>query len=311
VIRVPGYTPEEKIEIARSHLVPRQIEAHGLPPDRIRWSAGALIDMVTGYTRESGVRHLERQIATICRKSARRAAEGDESPIVISRRSLGTYLGPPPFLSDEPSTQGEVGVVNGLAWTESGGEVLTVEATLRRGAGLVLTGQLGDVMKESAQTALTYARGCGAEFGFDEVLFARHELHVHVPAGAIPKDGPSAGIAMATTIVSLVTKVPVRSDVAMTGEITLRGRVLPVGGVREKALAALRAGLSRVILPRKNLRDLDEIPRDLKRKITFIAVDHMDEVLDAALDHKPERRKAAPPPPRGRAASPVASARSR
>jgi ATP-dependent Lon protease len=265
--------------------------------------------MVTGYTRESGVRHLERQIAAICRKAARRAAEGDESPLCINRRTLMRYLGPPPFLPDERSQTGEVGLVSGLAWTESGGEVLTVEATLRRGTGLVLTGQLGDVMKESGQTALTYARG-RTDLGFDEVLFARHEVHVHVPAGAIPKDGPSAGVALATAVVSLATNVPVRSDVAMTGEVTLRGRVLPVGGVREKALAALRAGIRRVILPRKNLRDLDEIPRDLKRRIEFLPVDHMDEVLEAALESPPSRRTSgASRPPRGRPTSPLASPR--
>jgi ATP-dependent Lon protease len=312
VIRVAGYTPEEKLEIARTHLVPHQVEVHGLPADRIRWSDGAVLDIVTGYTRESGVRSLERQIAAICRKVARRAAEGDESPICINRRSVMRYLGPPPFLPDEPVGVGEVGVVNGLAWTETGGEVLTIEATLRRGSGLVLTGQLGDVMKESGQTALTYARGRGADLGFDEVVFARHELHVHVPAGAIPKDGPSAGIAMATAIASLATNRPVRSDVAMTGEVTLRGRVLPVGGVREKALAALRAGICCVILPRKNLQDLEEIPRDLKRKIRFVPVTHMDEVLEAALENPPSRRAAGgAPPPRGRADAPLASARSR
>ncbi len=309
VIRVPGYTPEEKLEIARAHLIPNQVDGHGLPGDRISWSSGAVLDIVTGYTRESGVRNLERQIAAICRKAARRAAEGDESPLCVNRRTLLRYLGPPPFLPDEPSQTGEVGLVNGLAWTESGGEVLTVEATLRRGSGLVLTGQLGEVMKESGQTALTYARG-RTDLGFDEVLFARHEVHVHVPAGAIPKDGPSAGVAMATAVVSLATNVPVRSDVAMTGEVTLRGRVLPVGGVREKALAALRAGIRRVILPRKNLQDLDEIPRDLKRRIEFLPVDHMDEVLEAALEIPPARRASgASRPPKGRAASPVASPR--
>ncbi len=312
VIRVPGYTPEEKLEIARSHLIPRQVESHGLPEDRIRWSDGAMLDMVVGYTRESGVRELERQLASICRKAARRAAEGDESPICVGRRSLPRYLGAPPFLMDEVRTGGEVGVVNGLAWTETGGEILTVEATLRRGSGLVLTGQLGEVMKESAQAALTYARGRGGDLGFDDALFARNELHVHVPAGAIPKDGPSAGVALATAVVSLATHRPVRADVAMTGEVTLRGRVLPVGGVREKALAALRAGMRRMILPRRNLRDLDEVPRDLKRRISFVPADHMNEVLEAALEPPAQRRS--PTPPQlgpGPSTSPVASAKGR
>jgi len=297
VIRIPGYTPEEKVEIARSYLVQRQTEEHGLPADRIRWSESALREMVTSYTREAGVRNLERQIAAVCRKAARRAAEGDAAGVHVTRRSLGTYLGPPSFLFDTPSRSGEVGVANGLAWTESGGEILNVEATMTRGTGLVLTGQLGEVMKESGTAALTYARGRGAELGFDESLFSRHEVHVHVPAGAIPKDGPSAGIAIATALVSLATRIPVRADVAMTGEVTLRGRVLPVGGVREKALAALRSGLSTVILPRRNLPDLREIPRELARRIRFVAVEHMDEVLKAALESPPGPRPRSPSPP--------------
>jgi len=254
------------------------------------------------------VRNLERQIAAVCRKMARRAAEGDPAALALSRRALQRFLGPPSNLDEEPGRIGEVGVTNGLAWTESGGEVLTIEATLTRGHGLVLTGQLGEVMKESAAAALTYARGRGAELGFDEALFSRHEVHVHVPAGAIPKDGPSAGIAIATAIVSLATRRAVRADVAMTGEVTLRGRVLPVGGVREKALAALRAGISRVILPRKNLLDLRDIPKDLKRRITFVPVDHMDDVLEAALEGGSGRRGLADGrPPRGRATTPAAA----
>ncbi len=284
VIRIPGYTPEEKIEIARSFLIPGQVKENGLPDDRIKWSDPAVIRIVTHYTREAGVRNLERQIATVCRKTARRAAEGDEKRVNVNRRTLEKFLGPPPYLDEVPSEIGEVGLSNGLAWTESGGEVLTIEATLTSGKGLVLTGQLGDVMKESAHAALTYARCRANELGFDEAIFSRSEVHVHVPAGAVPKDGPSAGIAMATAIVSLATRIAVRPDVAMTGEVTLRGRMLPVGGVREKALAALRAGITRVVLPRRNLQDLSEIPADLKKKITFIPVEHMDEVLEAALE---------------------------
>jgi ATP-dependent Lon protease len=308
VIRISGYTPEEKVEIARCFLIPNQMEQHGLPADRIRWSPAATLDIVTDYTREAGVRELERQMATICRKMARRAAEGDPSGLSLTRRNLTRFLGPPCFLREETATHGEIGVANGLAWTESGGEVLTVEATMTRGRGLVLTGQLGDVMKESGHAALTYTRGRGADLGFDEALFSRHEVHVHVPAGAIPKDGPSAGIAMATAIVSLATRTPVRPDVAMTGEVTLRGRVLPVGGVREKALGAMRAGITRIILPRKNLQDLREIPRDLKRNIRFVPVDHMDQVLEAALE-RPSRRRA-PRSRRSGSAAPVVSASS-
>jgi ATP-dependent Lon protease len=311
VIRIPGYTPEEKVEIARSFLIPGQVREHGLPGERIRWSDAAVLHTVTDYTREAGVRDLERRIAAICRKTARRAAEGDERDLHVTRRSLEKLLGPPPFEGDEPSRVGEIGVSNGLAWTESGGEVLTIEVTLTRGKGLVLTGQLGDVMKESGHAALTFTRGLGVQLGFDEALFSLHEVHVHVPAGAIPKDGPSAGTAMATAIISVATRIPVRADVAMTGEITLRGRVLPVGGVREKALAALRAGIKRVILPRKNLQDLRDIPADLKRRIEFVPVDHMDDVLEAALERTVPRMAPRPPSLGSTPAPPMATVKGR
>jgi ATP-dependent Lon protease len=317
VIRIPGYTPEEKLEIARSYLIPNQTSEAGLPDDRIAWSDASLMSIVTDYTREAGVRSLDRRIAAICRKMARRAAEGDAARITLTRRNLARFLGPPPFLDEAPARVGAVGVANGLAWTESGGEVLTIEATMTRGSGLVLTGQIGDVMKESGAAALTWTRGRNSELGFDEAVFSRHEVHVHVPAGAIPKDGPSAGIAIATALVSLATRQPVRADVAMTGEVTLRGRVLPVGGVRDKALAALRAGISRVILPRRNLHDLRDIPKDLKRRITFVPVEHMDEVLEAALEEAPTREdgpareSGARDRSSGTAPAPVAAARPR
>ncbi|MDH5567110.1 MAG: endopeptidase La, partial [Myxococcales bacterium] len=311
VIRIPGYTPEEKVEIARCYLIPNQVKLHGLTEKDVRWSKGCILDIVTDYTREAGVRNLERQIASICRKTARRAAEGNRRSVTVNRRTLAKLLGPPPYLNDVPSRAGEVGVANGLAWTESGGEVLTLEATMTSGTGLVLTGQLGEVMKESGHAALTWARGRGSEMGFDEAMFSRHEVHVHVPAGAIPKDGPSAGIAIATAILSLATRTAVRADVAMTGEVTLRGRVLPVGGVREKALAALRAGIRRIILPRKNLQDLVDIPKDLKRRITFIPVEDMDEVLAAALERPSTRRRPAGRRTRRRSALPIASANPR
>jgi ATP-dependent Lon protease len=290
VIRIAGYTPEEKVEIARSFLIPHQLREHGLAPTGLHWTRGSVLELITDYTQEAGVRNLERRIAAVCRKVARRAAEGDVRPVTVNRKTIERLLGPPPYLLEKPEGPGEVGVANGLAWTESGGEVLTLESTMTPGTGLVITGQIGDVMKESGHAAFTWARGRGAELGFDAAMFGRHEVHVHVPAGAIPKDGPSAGIAIATAILSLATRIPIRNDVAMTGEVTLRGRVLPVGGVREKALAALRAGIRRVVLPRKNLQDLRDIPRDLKKKITFIPVDHMDEVLDAALDRTPVPR---------------------
>ncbi len=291
VVRVPGYTPEEKQEIARSYLVPRQVEEAGLPGDRIRWSDPALARIVTDYTCEAGVRNLEREIASVCRKAARRAAEGDESSLRVDVRSLVKFLGPPRHASDPTTSVGEIGVANGLAWTEAGGDVLRVEIAMTRGRGLVLTGQLGDVMKESGQAALTYVRSRLDALGLDASIFDRQEVHVHVPAGAIPKDGPSAGVTLATALVSLASGVPVRADVAMTGEVTLRGRVLPVGGVREKALAALRSGIHTVILPERNLADLREIPGELARRIEFIGVSHMDELLEAALDGKLTRRK--------------------
>jgi ATP-dependent Lon protease len=293
MIRIEGYTPEEKVEIANTHLIPVQVREHGLSPEHFRWSSAAVLQVITDYTREAGVRDLDRQIAAICRKTARRAAEGDERSVSVNRRTVAKFLGPAPFESDECQRVGEIGVANGLAWTEAGGEVLTIEATMTRGKGLVLTGQLGDVMKESAQTALGAVRGLAGELGFDEGLFNRHELHVHVPAGAIPKDGPSAGIAMASALVSLATYSPLRADVAMTGEVTLRGRVLPVGGVREKALAALRAGIRTLVVPRKNLQDLEGIPKDLKRKLTFVPVDHLDEVFEAVLERVPSPRNPA------------------
>jgi ATP-dependent Lon protease len=313
VIRVAGYTPEEKLEITRSFLIPRQLQECGLPDDRIRWSEAALRAMVTDYTFEAGVRNLERQVASVCRKAARRAAEGDERSLRVDRRTLNRLLGPPRHAAEEPTTRPEIGVTNGLAWTEAGGDVLRVEVAMTRGRGLVLTGQLGDVMKESGQTALTWVRGALAERGADPSVLTRNEVHVHVPAGAIPKDGPSAGVTIATALASLALDVPVRSDVAMTGEVTLRGRVLPVGGVREKALAALRAGITTMVLPERNLADLREVPAELARRIRFVGVSHMDEVLEAALERKPARsgrRGGVRRTPASRPA-PVASAKSR
>jgi ATP-dependent Lon protease len=293
IVRLSGYTPEEKIEIARSYLIPRQTEEAGLPEDRIQWSDPALQQLVTGYTAEAGVRNLERQVATVCRKIARRAAEGDESALKLTRKNLTAWLGPAPYVQEPGSDEGQIGVATGLAWTESGGDVLSIEAAMTRGKGLVLTGQLGEVMKESGHAALTWVRARATDLGIEEKVLGEHQIHVHVPAGAIPKDGPSAGVTMATAIASLATGVPVRADVAMTGEVTLSGRVLAVGGVREKALAALRQGIRTMILPKKNVDDLEDVPRELKRKMTFVPVSHMSEVLDAALESgaRPRRRR--------------------
>jgi ATP-dependent Lon protease len=310
VIRLSGYAPEEKLAIARRHLMPREEDAHGLPGDALKLSDAALRSVVLHYTHEAGVRNLERQLARICRKVARRRAEGDVRSVRVSAGNLTRFLGPPHARPDDPSRTGQVGVANGLAWTEAGGELLGVEATLTRGRGLVLTGQLGDVMKESAHAALSFVRWRADELGIDEALL-RNQIHLHVPAGAIPKDGPSAGVAMATAIASLATGIAVRADVAMTGEVTLRGRVLPVGGVREKALAALRAGLTRVVLPQKNLQDLDEIPRELRRKLAFVGVSHMDEVLEAALERRPRPTAAPAASAKNPAVSPRLGARPR
>jgi ATP-dependent Lon protease len=284
VIRLSGYTPEEKTAIASRFLIPRQVSENGLQPDQLTWSRSAVEQVSTEYTYEAGVRNLERQIARVCRKVARKAAEGDTKSVTVTRRNLPSYLGAPPYQLDLSERKNEVGVVNGLAWTEAGGEVLTIEVTRTEGQALLLTGQLGDVMKESAQAALSYCQSVLRGLGLHDLALASKEVHIHVPAGAVPKDGPSAGVTMATALMSLATGIPVRGDVAMTGEVTLRGHVLPIGGVREKALAALRTGINRVILPYKSMAEVDEIPRDLKRKIEFIPVKTMREVLDVALE---------------------------
>jgi ATP-dependent Lon protease len=292
IIRLPGYMPEEKEVIARRYLVPRQLEQSGISPDQLAVSRAAIREVISGYTHEAGVRTLEREIGRMCRKVARRIAEGETEHVSATVRNLRSLLGTPP-IPDEPLPRIlEPGIARGLAWTDAGGEVLTIEASLVRGRGLTLTGQLGDVMKESARAALSFARGVLGDLDLAETL-ARSEVHVHVPAGATPKDGPSAGVTIATAILSLVSGVPVRSDVAMTGEITLRGRVLPVGGVREKALAALRRGVRTVVLPHANRHDLDDIPADLARQLEFRLVRNVDEVLQLVLDRPlPAKRRA-------------------
>jgi ATP-dependent Lon protease len=312
VIRLAGYTPEEKLEIARAYLIPRQLDENGLPEGRVEWSEAALARIISDYTYEAGVRGLEREVAAVCRKVARRAAEGDASSVRLTRRNMDRYLGPARHSREHPASSGEIGVAQGLAWTEAGGDLLRVEVATTRGRGLTLTGQLGEVMKESAHAALTFVRGRVADLGGDEGLLTRNQVHVHVPAGAIPKDGPSAGVTIATALVSLASGVPVRADVAMTGEVTLRGRVLPVGGVREKALTALRSGIRTMILPRQNLADLREIPAELARRIRFVPVSHVDEVFEVALEAVPRPRSPRPRTPAAPAPrSGVATARSR
>jgi ATP-dependent Lon protease len=293
LIRLPGYTPEEKEVIAQRFLVPRQIEESGLDPARVRVSRAAVREIVTGYTQEAGVRSLEREIGRMLRSAARRFAEGEVGQVAVSVRNLRSYLGNPQIHGEAIPPTAEVGLARGLAWTESGGAVLVVEATKVRGRGLILTGQLGEVMKESAQAALSWVKWRAAELGIGEEV-ARNEIHVHVPAGATPKDGPSAGITIAVAMVSLLSGTAVRSDVAMTGEVTLRGRVLPVGGIREKSLAALRRGIRKLIIPDANRHDLDELPPELARQLEFSFVHSMDEVLELALVEMPGTRRRAP-----------------
>ncbi len=297
IIRLSGYTPEEKCAIASRFLIPRQIAEHGLLPSQVDWSSGAVDKICNGYTQEAGVRNLERQVAQVCRKIARKAAEGNTDPTKVTSRNLKNYLGAERYQGEGRAERSEVGVANGLAWTEAGGEMLTIEATLTSGEGLILTGQLGDVMKESVQTALSFARSILCDLGLDERCLTANQVHVHVPAGATPKDGPSAGVTMATALLSLATNNPIRADIAMTGEVTLRGHVLPVGGIREKALAALRTGITKVIVPASCMHDVEEIPKELKRKLTFIPVKSMREVLDNAFEHPLAWRSSEAGPP--------------
>jgi len=284
VIELPGYSEEEKLQIAEQFLVPKQLSEHGLLPGQLRFTAPALVAIIRQYTREAGVRNLEREIATICRKVARRVAEGKRYCTYISERAVHRYLGPERFFYGRAEERDEIGVATAVYWSPNGGDIMSVEVALMNGKGtLVLTGQLGDVMKESAQAALTYSRSRSSQLGIKDGFYEQMDIHVHVPAGALPKDGPSAGITIAAALISALTRQPARKDVAMTGEITLRGRVLPVGGVREKVLAAHRAGISTFILPQKNLKDLAEIPSAVKRALQFVPVDHMDQVLPVAL----------------------------
>jgi len=289
VIYLSGYTAEEKLGIAKNFLVPKQLEEHGITKKILKMTDAALLLVISQYTREAGVRNLEREIANLCRKVAKRIAEGGQKNFVITPRNLHRFLGVPKYLPEEEMERDEVGVSTGLAWTEAGGDIIYVEATTMKGkGGLTLTGQLGDVMKESAQAALSYIRSRAKGLGINDDLFSRTDMHIHVPAGAIPKDGPSAGITMATAIASALTGKPVNKSVAMTGEVTLRGRVLPIGGLKEKTLAAKRMGINRVILPSRNKKDIEDIPKYIKKDMEFILVDTMDDVLKVAL--KTDRR---------------------
>jgi ATP-dependent Lon protease len=284
VIHLPGYTEDEKLEIAKRHLVPKQLDEHGLSPEHLVFTDKVLKALINTYTREAGLRNFEREIASVSRKVARKVAEGETGTVRVTPALLPKYLGAPRILPEERLKKDAVGIATGLAWTATGGDVLFVEASLMKGKSrLTLTGHLGEVMKESAQAALSWARSHARTYGIRDEIFSTHDLHVHVPEGAIPKDGPSAGITMATAIVSALTGRAVRASLAMTGEITLRGHVLPIGGLKEKILAARRAGLETIVCPKLNKKELDEVAPHLKRGLQFHLVDDVEEVLKLAL----------------------------
>ncbi len=289
IIRIPGYTEDEKVEIAKRHLINKQGEAHGLKKEEWSISDEALHELIQTYTREAGVRNLEREIANLARKAVKEIVTSKVKKVAITKKNLQKFSGVPRFRYGETEEEDMVGVVTGLAWTEVGGEILTIESVLLPGKGIIKqTGKLGDVMQESVQAAYSYIRSKAVQFGIRPPFFDKRDIHVHVPEGATPKDGPSAGIAMATSIVSAITGIPIRRDIAMTGEITLRGRVLPIGGLKEKLLAALRAGITTVFIPKENEKDLIEIPDNVKKNLTIIPVSHVDEVIGKALVRKPE-----------------------
>ena len=293
IIQLSGYTEQEKLGIAKNYLIPRQLKEHGITERHIHIPDKTLLDIIQLYTREAGVRNLEREIGHLCRKIARKIAEGEAGLFTITSQNLHKYLGVPKYLPEEERKKDEIGVVTGLAWTETGGDVLYVEATTMKGKGnLALTGHLGDVMKESAHAALTYVRSRAKDLGIKDDTFGKTDVHIHVPAGAIPKDGPSAGVTMATALASVFTNAPVRKDIAMTGEVTLRGRVLPIGGLKEKTLAARRAGIKTMIIPKQNEKDLDDIPKNIRKDMKFIFAETMDEVIATALRKKLDRRLA-------------------
>jgi len=293
VIELPGYTEHEKLEIAKRYLLPRQMKENGIPPEILTVTDDAILELTRSYTREAGVRNLERELGAICRSIARRVAKGEAEPVTVRDENMSDFLGPSRFRWELAEEKDEVGVSTGLAATMTGGDVLFVEATPVPGKGrLILTGKLGEVMQESAQAALTYARSRASLLDIPATFFDKHDIHIHVPAGAIPKDGPSAGVTIATALVSAITRRPVRKDTAMTGEITLRGKVLPVGSVRDKVLAAHRAGIKHVLVPDENKNDLAEVSEEIRQELDFVLVEHVDEVLNAALH--PERQQEAP-----------------
>ncbi len=292
IIYLSGYTSEEKLGIAKNYLIPKQFEEHGITERVLKIADSSVLTTISQYTREAGVRNLEREIANLCRKVARKIADGIQKKFIITARNIQKYLGIPKYQPEEEMEKDQIGVSTGLAWTETGGDIIFVEATTMKGKGnLTLTGQLGDVMKESAHAALSYVRSKASTLGIKNEIFAKTDLHIHVPAGAIPKDGPSAGITMAAAIASALTGKLVKKDVAMTGEVTLRGRVLPIGGLKEKTLAAKRMGIKHIIIPKRNKKDLEDIPKYVKKDIEFIFADTMNDVLRAALKNSKVKNK--------------------
>lgn len=288
IIQLSGYTEDEKLKISKQYLLPKQIKENGINDKQIEVAEDALKYTIEHYTREAGLRNLERLVGTLCRKVARQVAEGEKEKIKVTPDMVVKFLGAPMYTREDQQDQDEVGISTGLAWTQAGGEILYIETSASKGkGGVILTGQMGDVMKESATTAMSYIRGNHDRYGIDEKACAETDLHVHIPAGAIPKDGPSAGIAMATAIISRMTGIPVRRDVAMTGEMTLTGKVLPIGGLKEKALAAMRHGITTIIIPHKNLKDVDDIAEEYRSKLQFLPVKHIDEVTQFALAKAP------------------------
>jgi len=285
VIRIEGYTELEKLAIAHQYLVPKQIEANGLADKHVSFPEPSLTHVVRYYTREAGVRSLEREIASVCRKIARQVVKKDEGKqIKVTPKRVEKFLGIHKYRSGQTEERDEVGLATGLAWTSTGGEILSIESTIMPGKGkLIITGKLGDVMQESAQAAMSYVRSRADLLGLEREFYSKMDVHIHVPEGAMPKDGPSAGITIATSLVSALTRIPVRRDIAMTGEITLRGRVLPIGGLKEKALAAHRADLQTVLIPKENEKDIPEVPKSVAKTVTIQPVEHMDEVLKLAL----------------------------
>ncbi|MGA4719215.1 endopeptidase La [Fictibacillus nanhaiensis] len=284
VISIAGYTEVEKLHISKNHLIPKQLKEHGLKKSQIQFKDDSILKLVRNYTREAGVRNLERQIAGLCRKAAKQIVSAEKKKVILSAKNLEDYLGKPRFRYGQAELEDQIGAATGLAYTTAGGDTLSIEVALSPGKGkLILTGKLGDVMKESAQAALSYVRTKVEELGIDHDFYEKTDIHIHVPEGATPKDGPSAGITIATALVSALTKKPVRKDVGMTGEITLRGRVLPIGGLKEKSLSAHRAGIKTIILPKENEKDIEDIPQSVKEGLSFITVSHLDEVLKVAL----------------------------